>query len=701
MKMTTSTLARLLLVPLFAACAADRADSEKAAIGSASAEVETTTRTAAPAATSIELISRELLFGNPERAAPKLSPDGKRIAFLAPVNNVLNVWVGPADDFAKATPVTHDVKRGIRAYHWAYDTKHLVYLQDRDGDENWRVYAVDLVKGGVRDLTPFDGVRAEIANISHKRPKEILVGLNKRDANVHDLYRVDIGTGAMKLVAENRDNLAGFTTDDDFNVRIASKINDDGSSEILEPDAKKRGTWKSLMHIPFDDTMATSPIDFSKDGKAMYLLDSRERDTAALYSYDFKSKEKKLIAESSAADVSTFIIHPTEHTVQAVGFDPGRMTWKLLDPKLEADFAAWRSTDDGDLAGANASLDQSKWLLTFVHDQGPTTYYAYDRATKTSKLLFVSQPKLEGAPLAAMQSVTIRSRDGLNLPSYLTLPLDAVALQATKPAKPLPMVLLVHGGPWARDSWGFNRSHQWLANRGYAVLSVNFRGSTGFGKAFVNASKMQWAGTMHDDLLDAVDWAVKEGIADPKRVAIMGGSYGGYATLVGLTFTPEVFAAGVDIVGPSNLATLLATIPPYWAPAKALFTSRVGDIATEEGRAKLAERSPLTKADKIVKPLLIGQGANDPRVKQAESDQIVTAMNAKNIPVTYVVFSDEGHGFKRPENSMAFNAVAEAFLAKHLGGRFEPVGDDFEGSSIVIKNGAELIPGLPKPVAAR
>ena len=700
MKKTTSSLSWVLLASLSVACAGERTEGETVAAAPEASEVSSNAAQA-PATTSVSLISREILFGNPERTAPQLSPDGKRIAFLAPVNNVLNVWVGPADDFAQAKPVTSDTKRGIRDYFWTYTNNHIVYLQDKDGDENWRAYAIDLVKGGQRDLTPFDGVRAQIAHVTHKKPKEILIGLNKRDPKAHDLYRVDITTGTMKLVAENKDNLADYIADDDLNVRIASKINDDGSSEILEPDAKKRGTWKSLLHVPFDDTMGTSPVDFTKDGKAMYLLDSRDRDTAALYTYDFKTKEKKLVAESSAADVGGIMMHPTEHTVQAVTFDPGRITWKILDPKIEADFASWKTTDDGDLVSARSSLDQSKWLLTFVHDQGPTKYYAYDRATKNAKLLFVNQPKLEGAPLSAMQAVTIRSRDNLDLPSYLTLPMDAVALQATKPAKPLPMVLLVHGGPWARDTWGFNRSHQWLANRGYAVLSVNYRGSTGFGKAFVNASKMQWAGTMHDDLLDAVDWAVKEGIADPKRVAIMGGSYGGYATLVGLTFTPDVFACGVDIVGPSNLATLLATIPPYWAPAKALFTSRVGDISTEEGKAKLAERSPLTKADKIVKPLLIGQGANDPRVKQAESDQIVTAMNAKNIPVTYVVFGDEGHGFKRPENSMAFNAVAEAFLAKHLGGRFEPVGDDFSGSSIDIKNGAELIPGLPKPVAAR
>jgi dipeptidyl aminopeptidase/acylaminoacyl peptidase len=295
-----------------------------------------------------------------------------------------------------------------------------------------------------------------------------------------------------------------------------------------------------------------------------------------------------------------------------------------------------------------------------------------------------------------MRPVVIPARDGLKLVSYLTLPPE---VDEDRPPRPLPMVLDVHGGPWARDEWGFNAVHQWLANRGYAVLSVNFRGSTGFGKEFTNAGNREWAGKMHDDLLDAVDWAVEQKIADRGRVAILGGSYGGYATLVGLTFSPDVFACGVDIVGPSNILTLLSTIPPYWQPMVQMFKDRVGDFTTHEGKTFLEERSPLSRVDRIARPLLIGQGANDPRVKQAESDQIVRLMRQKEIPVTYVLYPDEGHGFARPENRLSFNAVVEAFLAQHLGGRYEPVGDDFAGSSISVPTGADGVPGLSEALS--
>lgn len=321
-------------------------------------------------------------------------------------------------------------------------------------------------------------------------------------------------------------------------------------------------------------------------------------------------------------------------------------------------------------------------------------YYLYDRDRRDARFLFTNRTDLEGLPLAPMHGRVIRSRDGLNLVSYLTLPVWTDPDGDGVPGEALPTVLLVHGGPWARDSWGYNSMHQWLANRGYAVLSVNYRGSTGFGKSFINASNGEWAGTMHNDLIDAVDWMIAEGIADPDRVAIMGGSYGGYATLVGLTFTPEKFACGVDIVGPSNLRTLLGSIPPYWKPLMDLWKTRVGDPFTEEGRAFLDSRSPLTYVDRIVKPLVIGQGANDPRVKQSESDQIVEAMKSRGIPVTYVLYPDEGHGFARPQNRLSFFAVTDAFLAQQLGGRSEPVGDDFQGSSIEVLQGATEVPGL-------
>ena len=375
--------------------------------------------------------------------------------------------------------------------------------------------------------------------------------------------------------------------------------------------------------------------------------------------------------------------------------------WKVLDPAIAGDLEYLKGVAAGELQVASRTLDDKPWIVAYMMDDGPVRYYVYDRPNKQAKFLFTNRKALEGLPLAKMHPVVIKSRDGKNLVSYLTLPLGSEADTPGRPKQPLPMVLVVHGGPWGRDNWGFDTEHQLLANRGYAVLSVNFRGSTGFGKDFTNAGNKEWAAKMHDDLLDAVDWAVAEKIADPKRVAIVGGSYGGYATLVGLTFTPEKFACGVDIVGPSNLFTLLSTIPPYWAPAMQMFKDRVGDPTTEEGKKLLNERSPLNLADKIERPLLIGQGANDPRVKQSESDQIVKAMEAKKIPMTYVLFPDEGHGFARPENNLAFYAVAETFLAKQLGGRSEPLGNDFKGSTITCPAGADQLPGLPAALKRR
>jgi len=393
------------------------------------------------------------------------------------------------------------------------------------------------------------------------------------------------------------------------------------------------------------------------------------------------------------------MVHPTEKTIEAVSSEYLRVDWKILDASIQADIDYLTTVADGDMDVIGRSLDDKVWAVQFVMDDGPVRYYLYERSEKKARFAFTSRKALENLTLSKMHPVAVKARDGLNLISYLTLPYWTDVDGNARPEKPLPMVLLVHGGPWARDSWGYNSAHQWLSNRGYAVLNVNYRGSTGFGKSFINAGNRQWAGKMHDDLIDAVQWAIAEKIADKEKVAIMGGSYGGYATLVALTFTPEVFACGVDIVGPSNIQTLLETIPPYWAPVLTVFTTRVGDHRTEEGREFLASRSPLTYVDRIRKPLLIGQGANDPRVKQSESDQIVRAMQEKNIPVTYVLYPDEGHGFQRPENRLSFNAVADIFLAEHLGGRFESIGDDFEGSSIEVPAGADTIPTLTEKTA--
>ncbi len=641
------------------------------------------------------LIPRKLIFGNPDKAFVQISPDGARIAYLASVNGVLNVWVGPADDLESAKPVTNDTKRGIRSYKWAYTSAHILYIQDVGGDENWRIYSVNLDSGNILDLTPFEGVQAQIQEVSAKYPNEILVGLNNRVPQLHDVYRINVNTGERSLVLEN-EGFVGFVPDEDLQVRLAMQSTPSGGVNLF----KRTDTWELFQEISQADMLTSEPVGFDKGGKTLYMTDSRNRNTAALVGINLETGIQTVIAENPDADVSATLIHPTEKTIQAVAFTIERKEWQVLDKAVGDDLAYLKTIARGDVEILSRTLDDQEWIVVYSQDNGPVRFYHYDRKQRQARFLFTNRKALEGQTLAQMHPVTIPARDGLKLVSYFTLPVDSDSNGDARPDKPLPMVLYVHGGPWGRDNWGYHPIHQWLANRGYAVMSVNFRGSTGLGKDFINAGDMEWGAKMHDDLIDAVDWAVGEGIADPDRVAIMGGSYGGYATLAGVTFTPDKFACGVSIVGPSNLVTLLETLPPYWEPMIELFTSRVGDHRTEDGRAFLKERSPLTYVDHIKRPLLIGQGANDPRVKQSESDQIVQAMQAKNIPVTYVLYPDEGHGFARPENNLSFFAVTEAFLAGVLEESYEPIGSDFQGSSISVPAGANEIPELADSLAA-
>jgi dipeptidyl aminopeptidase/acylaminoacyl peptidase len=465
--------------------------------------------------------------------------------------------------------------------------------------------------------------------------------------------------------------------------------------------------WKDFIEFGPEDGMTSGPAGFDKTGEILYLQDSRKRNTSGLFAMNLKTGETKLVAEDPRTDVGGMLVHPTNKNIQAVSFTYARTDWKILDPAIEADIEFLKKAQRGDFIVTGRTQDDSQWTVAFMPDDGPVKFYRYlrDPAHRSKdapgKLVFLfnNRDDLEKYPLVKMHDRVIKSRDGLNLVCYLSLPPGSDPDGDGVPDKPLPLILDVHGGPWARDDWGLNSTHQWLANRGYAVLNVNYRGSTGFGKEFINAANGEWSGKMHDDLLDAVDWAVDQKIALKDKVAIMGGSYGGYATLVGLTYTPDVFACGVDIVGPSSLVTLLENVPEYWMPFMPVMKVRVGDIGTEEGRAELLKRSPLTLVDKIKKPLLIGQGKHDPRVKQLEADQIVKAMTEKKIPVTYVLYPDEGHGFHRPENNKSFNAVTEAFLAEQLGGRFEPIGDDFKGSKITVPAGADQVPGLEKALA--
>src|SRR5690606_16086401 len=631
------------------------------------------TATAAPASLDeVELIPRDALFGNPERANVQMSPDGRYLSWIAPLDGTLNVWVAPADDPSAARAVTRDTARGIRSYFWSYLPDTLLYLRDTGGDEDFHLYAVDLRSGAARDLTSYGKTTARVVGVSRRHPGTVLVGMNDRDAQWHDLYRVDLASGERTLVEENTQMIAGYMADADYNLRYATRARPDGGMDILRRDGD---AWQVHEQIPFEDAMSTSPAGLTLDGQTLYMLDSRDRNTSALYAIDTASGERTLVHEDARADIGGSLSDPATGEVQAVSVNYLRDEWTVLDDDIAADLEKLEQIGPGEVGVGSRTLDDRTWIVTYSAAESPAKYYRYDRDSGELEELFSARPALDGMPLVPMWPVELTSRDGLNLVSYLTLPAHADPDGDGKPDVAVPMVLLVHGGPWARDYYGYSGYDQWLANRGYAVLSVNFRGSTGFGKDFTNAGDGEWGAKMHDDLIDAVQWAVGEGITTEDKVAIMGGSYGGYATLAGLTFTPDTFACGVDIVGPSNLNTLLETVPPYWASFFEQLARRMGDPRTEEGRAWLTERSPLTHVDNISKPLLIGQGANDPRVKQAESDQIVDAMTAKDIPVTYVLFPDEGHGFARPENNMAFNAVAEGFLSTCLGGRAEPIGD--------------------------
>ncbi|MBD1894443.1 S9 family peptidase [Coleofasciculus sp. FACHB-129] len=609
------------------------------------------------------LIPREVLFGNPERTSPRLSPDGKYLAYIAPdEKNVLQVWlrtVGQEDD----RQLTADKKRGIRIFLWTYNADQLMYMQDSDGDENFHLYSVNIHSNIVRDLTPFQGVKAQPVDLDPKFPDQVLVGMNLKDLQKFDVYRINLSNGAVDLYAENPGNVVSWTVDAQFQVRAATAATPDGGSDLLFRETTQ-GDWEPLRHWGPDDEGGA--VSFSEDGKTLYISGSHDANASRLIAFDVTTREETVIAEDPQYDLGGIVIHPITRVIQAVSFYKEKQEWQVLDQSIAADFEAIAQIRPGEFGISSRDLADKNWLVAFLTDDGPVYYYAYNRDSKTSTLLFSNKPTLEGLSLASMQPISYQAQDGLTIHGYLTTPVGITAQN-------LPTVLLVHGGPWARDTWGYDPQAQWLANRGYAVLQVNFRGSTGYGKAFVNAGNREWAAKMHDDLIDAVNWLVQQGISDPQKIAIMGGSYGGYATLVGLTFTPDVFACGVDIVGPSNLITLMQSIPPYWEPLKANFYYRVGNLETEEEFLK--SRSPLFFVDRITKPLLIAQGANDPRVKQAESEQIVEAMQKANKPVEYALYTDEGHGFARPENRLHFYAIAEEFLSKYLGGRCEPLGD--------------------------
>ncbi len=615
------------------------------------------------------LVPREVLFGNPTRLAPRLSPDGKNLAYLAPDEGVMNVWVktmGAEDDRV----VTSDRGRGIQEYFWAQDGRHLVYVQDRDGDENWHLWSASLDRPGqYRDLTPYPGVQAAALEVHPDHPHQFLAVMNLRDRRLRDVYRIDVQTGAVEPDTENPGATIGWYADPEFRIRGRLDTTPDGGTALyLRDDAES--PWREAARWPLEEI--GSGIGFTPDGRGFYLIDSRGRDTSALLRLDVSSGRTELVAHDETHDLTGAVVHPRTHEVQVVTWDKDRRHHRPIDPGIDRAWRAAEGLDDGDMQLASRDLDDRTWIVAFVQDDGPVRYHAFDVRERKGRFLFAHRDDLDRWSLSKMEPIRFESGDGLALHGYLTLP------EGLEPAS-LPLVVHPHGGPWVRDTWGFDPTVQWLANRGYAVLQVNFRGSTGYGKTFLHAGDKEWGRKMQSDLSDGVSWAVEKGIADPGRVAIMGGSYGGYAALAGIAFTPDLYAAAVDIVGPSSLFTLIASIPPYWEPLRRQMHMQVGDPETEADL--LRERSPLFHVDAIKTPLLIGQGANDPRVKQQESEQIVSAMRSRGKEVRYVLFPDEGHGFARPENRLQFYGIAEEFLARHLGGRNEPLDADGHGGS--------------------
>jgi dipeptidyl aminopeptidase/acylaminoacyl peptidase len=632
------------------------------------------------------LIPRKLLFSAPERARATISPNGRLVAFLGQRSGVLNVFLAPIDNPDAAKPLTDITDRDVKMeLWWPYDDRHIVFFREQGGDENWQAHRIDIQTGEIKPLTPGSGVQAYVQQTSPHFPGELLISHNQRDRRYFDIYRIKVATGESVPLFLNS-GFAEVFTDPQFQVRYGTRFRADGGWDVVKAAGDDAG--ELYRRIEAQDAYTTSMIEISDDGRFLFWRDSAGRDTSAIVAEELATGRKRVLAADSSADYGEPILDPVRKVPLAAPVIYTKRHWTVMDAASLADIDRLRASVEGDVGSFGLSNDHANWLIYAERPDKPGRYFHYDRESGKTRLLFSARPALEKLPLVKLEPVVVTARDELKLVCYLSRAADA------KPDQPGPTVLLVHGGPWGRDFPDFNTTHQWLANRGYNVLSVNFRGSLGFGKKFVNAGNLEWARKMHDDLLDAVEWAIGERIADPRRVAIFGASYGGYSALVGATFSPERFACAVDLFGISNLVTFAKAIPPYWGSWSPILKARMGDYTTEEGRDFLLSRSPISRVDKIVRPLLIGQGANDVRVTPAESEQIVAEMQKRKIPVTYVHYKDEGHGFRRAENRLSFTAVVEAFLARHLGGRAEPVGEDFKGSSIEFRAGRELIPGL-------
>ncbi|HEX3092446.1 MAG TPA: alpha/beta fold hydrolase [Candidatus Angelobacter sp.] len=642
-----------------------------ATLGAADKDKKTPTASGLP-----PIIDRELIFGNPEIAAPQLSPDGKYLAFLKPWKDTRNVYVKGVDEpFSAARLLTTESKRPIAGYFWTHDSKYILFVKDNDGDENYNVYAVDPAAKPApgadapasRDMTGLKGVRVQLVEVPKNDPDTIYIGLNDRDKAWHDLYKLKISTGEKTLVRKNTERISGWVFDRQGNLRLAERSAENGDTEILRVDPDK--FTKIYSCSVFEQC---NIVRFHKDGKRAYMATNKgpDMDLAALALIDPETGKTEIVESDplKRVDFTGAIFSEVTDELALTQYLDDHLRRYFKDKDIEAGFQWLRAKFPGKEVGrASWTKDEQTWVVGVNSDTEPGETYLFDRKTHKLALQYRVREKLPREALAEMKVVHYKSSDGLEIPAYLTLPKGI-------PAKNLPTIIFPHGGPWGRDVWGYNPYAQFFANRGYAVLSMNFRGSAGYGKKFIDAGNNEWGKKMQDDVTWGEKYLVAEGISDPKRIGIFGGSYGGYATLAGVAFTPDVYAAAVDLFGPSNLITLLDSIPPYWESGRQMFYQRMGNPTTPEGKALLVERSPLTSASKIKTPLMIAQGANDPRVNHAESEQIVVALRDRGFPVEYLLIPDEGHGFARPVNNMASIMATEKFFAKYLGGRAQEGG---------------------------
>ena len=673
MKTLATCAAAIAFLWLAPGCGGGGQPEQSAAADSANVTMDTLPEpeyTASAGADS--LIPREVLFGNPENIIPELSPDGQRITYIAPAEGVLNLWIMDLDG-SNRRQLTFDDNRGVVNYTWAENGRQILYMQDEAGEENTHVYLLDVETGDIQDLTPYDGVKAMVDATDRDQPDRVLIQMNRENPMYFDVYAADLTTGELELLQdnpgqlENGDMVLGYMSDRDLVPRLFVSISpEDGTITYWVRDSAD-DQWRELMTAsPLEDV---TPREFSESGDSLYLTSNTETNTTQLYRMDLETGSMDRIAGRERTDVAAVAWNAHTGRPKVVWYNYFMRSYDILDAAVEEDYRRLAEFKDEPFAITSADHADSTWIVAYTTIQNPAEYYIFDRTTGDMEFLFSAVPQLEQYEMAPMDTLHVMSRDSLMLPTYLTLPLEG--------SEPYPMVLLVHGGPWARDWYGYNPFVQLLADRGFAVLQVQFRGSTGFGKEFLNASYKEWGAAMQDDLTDAVHWAIEQGIADPQRVVIMGGSYGGYATLAGVTFTPDLYCCGVDFFGPSNLVTFRETVPPYWRPADALMDIRVGNL--EDELEMLEDRSPLNHVDSIRVPMLIVQGANDPRVVKQESDQMVRALRDSENPVTYVVYEDEGHGFAREPNRLDFAGRVEQFLYLHVPGveaeMFEPVED--------------------------